>query len=280
MFSTTKLVTAIAAMQLIEQGKIGADTPLQDIVPDMPGANECTLRMLLTHTGGHSYGFFHPTWRKAFDDNDIGDFDGSRASITGPLVNKPGEQWEYGASLDWAGLVVEKISGLSLEGYFSEHIFKPLGIEGMTFYPSKLKAPLVPLHLKQGDAVVPIPDPMPKEENFEILYGGAGLYASSVECYGQILCTLLNKGTHPGTGKQILKPESVDELLRSQLEEKQLKRIDEPIIANPAYASNPFTLSEGAKKNWAYAGCKTPEGLPTGRSGNVSRDGGAESTGD
>lgn len=271
MFSTTKLITAIAAMQLIEQGKIDPDAKLDDVVPDMAGAKDCTLRMLLTHTGGHAYGFFHPTWRKELDDKKVGDFDGSRASINGPLVNKPGEQWEYGANMDWAGLVIEKVSGQSLEDYFSDHIFKPLGIEGMTFYPSKLKAPLTTMHKKQDGSVVPTADPMAKEESIEVLYGGAGLYSSSTESYGQILCTLLNKGTHPVTGKQILKPESVDELMRDQLTEQQTKRMYELIEGFPAHWSNTFTILEGAKKNWSYAGCKTPDGLPTGRSGNVSR---------
>lgn len=139
----------------------------------------------------------------------------------------------------------------------------------MTFYPDELKATLSAIHIKQGDMVVSIPIFMPKQEDFEILYG-AGLYCSSAEAFGQILCTLLNKGTRPGTGKQILKPESVDELVRDQLTEQQAARMYQPMHGDPSYISNTFVLHEGLKKNWSYAGCKIPNGLPTCRSGRVS----------
>jgi hypothetical protein len=77
---------------------------------------------------------------------------------------------------------------------------------------------------------------------------------------------LLNDGQHPNGGR-ILKPESVKELMRDRLPEKLVPDLERPIIAAQPEMSNPLTILEGIPKQWALAGCKTPEGMPNGRSG-------------
>jgi hypothetical protein len=77
---------------------------------------------------------------------------------------------------------------------------------------------------------------------------------------------LLNDGQHPNGGR-ILKPESVKELMRDRLPEKLVPDLERPIIAAQPEMSNPLTILEGIPKQWALAGCKTPEGVPNGRSG-------------
>src|SRR6516165_7371476 len=145
--SMTKAVTSVAAMQLVEQGRLQLDQPVGDILPELsapqvlegfddagaprlrPAKQPITLRHLLTHTAGFAY----PVWDEA-----LGRYikasgtppgnTGKLASLRLPLVFDPGERWEYGINLDWAGRVVEAVSGLPLEVYFRQHIFAPLGM--------------------------------------------------------------------------------------------------------------------------------------------------------
>src|SRR5437016_2598206 len=135
--SMTKAVTCVAAMQLVEQGKLTLDGPLPDIdkalsAPqvltgfDAAGAAQLraakrpiTLRHLLTHTAGFSY----ETW----DANTVryvkaigmpSTPSGKLAALRLPLVFDPGERWEYGINIDWVGRLVESVSGQALDVYF------------------------------------------------------------------------------------------------------------------------------------------------------------------
>ena len=145
--SMTKAVTSVAAMQLVEQGRLQLDQPVGDILPELsapqvlegfddagkprlrPAKQPITLRHLLTHTAGFAY----PVWDAELaqyikaTDTPPGNT-GKLASIRLPLVFDPGDRWEYGINLDWVGRTVEAASGLPLEVYFRQHIFAPLGM--------------------------------------------------------------------------------------------------------------------------------------------------------
>lgn len=132
-------------------------------------------------------------------------------------------------NIDWAGIILERITGQHLGDYFREHIFAPLGIDtnGATMFPpSSAQSNLASIHqrdptsgeiterehlygasLKQDNAE--------KQDAF-FQSGGAGLFAKPRE-YVKILAAILNEGTSPTTGKQILKPETVELLWENQI---------------------------------------------------------------
>ncbi|KAJ4215071.1 hypothetical protein NW759_010100 [Fusarium solani] len=172
--SCTKLVTTIAAMQLVESGKVRLDREedIQLILPELSrisvveeGADgalklvdqrKITLRMFLTHTAGFGYSFSNRKLKKWFEPVGINEFDDQDHDVyTQPLVNQPGSAWEYGIGIDWAGRLVERMSSLSLDDYCRLHIFEPLGIQRMTFFPTaEMKENLAYLHRRNEDGSI------------------------------------------------------------------------------------------------------------------------------
>src|SRR4029077_12584866 len=145
--SMTKAVTSVAAMQLVEQGKLQLDQPVGNILPELsapqvlegfddsgaprlrPARRPITLRLLLTPTAGFGYEFLNADLiRYVKVSGTPSTSTGKLASLRLPLVFDPGDRWEYGINIDWAGRAVEAVSGQPLEVYFREHIFAPLGM--------------------------------------------------------------------------------------------------------------------------------------------------------
>lgn len=193
MASCTKLITAIACMQLVEQGKLKLDEPIRSVLPEIEKLEQgyktqTTLRHLLTHTSGQSYPFFNHDTLDYFKKNGLTSFGCSRKSINAPLRAEPGTQWEYGSSIDWAGQAVEKVSGLSLDAYFKKNIFEPVGIKNMTLLPESgvpggVKKTLAGMNFKQQDGKVKPMDHVieQQESKIEVQYGGAGAYGNAAE---------------------------------------------------------------------------------------------------
>ncbi|TVY65742.1 Acyltransferase mokF, partial [Lachnellula suecica] len=152
--SCTKMIGGIAVMQLVEQGKLGLDDAdaIEKIAPELrdmkilKGFDEqdkpilvekktrITLKHLLTHTAGFGYTFFNPEIRKYGFPAGIDEFSGRAEDMTAPLLFEPGTKFNYGTNIDWAGLIVERISGLSLNDYCQKHIFAPLDIKNISFF--------------------------------------------------------------------------------------------------------------------------------------------------
>jgi CubicO group peptidase (beta-lactamase class C family) len=239
--SCTKLVTAIAVLQLIEQGKVPLDDAdfVKKVTPEIQGKkvyadgvtpadqqNDVTVRMLLSHTAGFAYGFIDPRVPqegpiegRTGDKNDI---------LNGRMVNQPGSMWEYGTNIDWAGIILERVTGQNLGDYFAEHIFAPLGIspEGTTMFPTKESQKYL-AHMHQRDATGelkerdhlysgPLSANTKDQQNSFFQSGGAGLWSKPKE-YVKILAAILNEGKSPQTGERILKPESVDLMWENQI---------------------------------------------------------------
>jgi CubicO group peptidase (beta-lactamase class C family) len=193
MASCTKLITAIACMQLVEQGKLQLDEPISKVLPDISKLEsnmktKTTLRHLLTHTSGQSYPFFNNDTEKWFKSKGMPTFGCSKASLYAPLNSEPGEKWEYGSSIDWAGLAVEKVSGLSLDAYFKKYIFEPCGIKNMTLLPESgvpggVKKTLAGMNFKDSSGkVTPMEHVIEQDESkIEVQYGGAGAYGNAAE---------------------------------------------------------------------------------------------------
>lgn len=147
--SATKFITSIALLQCIERGQLTLDAPLTKILPELenkpiikedkiaengytptPSKTPITARHLLTHTSGLAYYFLHPLlaqWRGKESHHTGSNLLTER--YNNPLLFEPGQGWFYGGSLDWPGVVISRLNNnnISLESYFIEHIFKPLG---------------------------------------------------------------------------------------------------------------------------------------------------------
>ncbi|AZG47274.1 Esterase EstB [Gordonia insulae] len=170
-FSTTKAITATAVLQLVEEGKLDLDKPANEYVPELgtlkllegfDGDGEPilrdpraypTTRQLLTHTGGFGYDFFDESYnRLAQEKGQPSVTTATRAALTTPLLFEPGERWQYGSNIDWAGQVVEQLRGKRLGEVFAEHIFAPLGIDDMTFaLNDEFRTRLAEIHARGAD---------------------------------------------------------------------------------------------------------------------------------
>ena len=131
-----------------------------------------------------------------------------------PLAFDPGERWEYGINIDFAGKMVEKVSGQRLEGYFHDHVFGPLGMADTSFKlsPSQRER-LVAMHARDADgSLKPIEFEMPQEPEF--FMGGGGLYSTGPD-YLKFVRMFLNKGSLDG--KTLLRPETVAMMGQNQI---------------------------------------------------------------
>jgi CubicO group peptidase (beta-lactamase class C family) len=102
----------------------GTPTPLCRLVA-VQGADEAKSRQLLTHTSGFSYGFKEPIlqqWRKSQPQAQRQSFTTLRSRFLHPLLSEPGANWSYGPSVDWAGVVVERLTQITLQEYIRQHI--------------------------------------------------------------------------------------------------------------------------------------------------------------
>ncbi|KAE8364608.1 beta-lactamase/transpeptidase-like protein [Aspergillus caelatus] len=241
--SCTKLVTGIACMQLVEQGKLGLDDAdqVETLCPELKEVSVLqedgskaekkrgiTLRMLLTHTAGFGYSFLNRKLRSYFLEHcgyipEYNEFSGYMHDFYQPLVNQPGERFEYGINIDWAGILVERVTGIWLNDYMQQFIFAPLEVHDVSMIPSAhMKERLVGLwHRSAGGHLLrrdyPLNKPLDVKEAAEIFHsGGAGLFGSIRE-FSKILVALLNDGRSPQTGQQVLSPRTVKEMFTNQI---------------------------------------------------------------
>ena len=229
-WSCTKLVTCVAGMQLIEQGKLNIDDPVEKYVPSIkdiqrlegwnddgspklaPPDQKIKVLNLFTHTSGFAYDFFDADtlkWRIAKDQPPVAYVTrSSMEEYNPPLIFEPGTRWEYGCNQEWIGFIIEKISGLPLAEYIDKNIVQPLGLKHMGV---KLEGDdeknFLTVHTKNAAREL-TSTPMKMVENPEVVPGGHYLYSSTSD-YAQLLLAILNNGTHPKSGVQILKPDTV-----------------------------------------------------------------------
>lgn len=243
--SCTKILATMACMQAVERGILNLDDHqqvyslcpeleqvkvLQDDGTLLPKKSEITLRKLLNHTAGFGYEFFNPKLRDY--GRPVG-FDVFHADVKEilkmPLVNQPGERWEYGINIDWAGIVLERATGMGLNEWMQKNIMQPLQLDAVNMFPTaEMKAHLAFMHQRwpgssSSDAEErdhlyrePILAETEHEKKHIFHSGGAGAFAKPTQ-YVQVLSVLLNNGTSPITGAQILKPETVDEMFKNQI---------------------------------------------------------------
>ncbi|OBT86955.1 hypothetical protein VE02_04566 [Pseudogymnoascus sp. 03VT05] len=213
--SMTKLLTSIALLQLHERGTVGLDQDVSEHVPVLAnqsiltGFNKdgtpilvkrekaITLRLLLTHSSGAGYSFMDPklqqyakyTGKSVAESSTVDDI------FDWPLIYQPGEGWAYGAGVTWAGKVLEKLTGMSLEEYMQENIFKPLGISRITFFPKAnpaLEGQVSDMSVRDDATGIlsAAPAGLPFFGDLKDCLGGEGAYADLSD-YAKVLRSIL-----------------------------------------------------------------------------------------
>jgi methyl acetate hydrolase len=166
-----------------------------------------------------------------------------KAALRTPLAFDPGTKWEYGIGIDWAGLMVERVSGMTLGEYFAEHITGPLGMHdtGFTHSPAMLeRAAAIHARLPDG-SLAPIELPPPESPEFEM--GGGGLQ-STVGDYGRFMRMILNGGELDGV--RVLAEATVDQMCTNQM---GALRVCELKSTAPQF-SNDAEMFPGEEKSW------------------------------
>lgn len=253
--SMTKPVTSVAVMMLLEQGKLSLDDPVSTYLPGFehpqvitkfnevdgtyetrPARRTMTLRHLLTHTSGIGYGFSSPIVARLQQGN-------QKKEWELPLLHDPGEKWTYGASTRVLGLIVEKISGETLEDYFQEHILRPLGMVDTSFaVPSNKQARLIHVYTHEGDSFKESkPSALPPAVPTPPFRGDGGLYSTARD-YGRFIRMLLNDGRLGDV--RILSAKSVQLMASNQI---GAVLVSWQPVAMPRL-SNPFPLGAGRDK--------------------------------
>lgn len=170
--------------------------------------------------------------------------------------------------MDWLGILIERITGAKLDEYQTEHILIPAGIENVTHYPNHAQQDrLATTHLrdKASGALIAIPQlyQMHLQTRDAQAYGGGGFFGPPSQ-YVKLLAVLLNDGTHPKTGKQILKPETVEMLMKVEVD--QARTTEHPgmqtALPTAANAVKEFCMPgmEGKEKAWGFLGVMEKEG--------------------
>jgi len=231
--SMTKAITATAAMQLVEQGKLKLDEAIGKLLPalaapqvrdgfDAEGAprlraakGPITLRQLLTHTAGFCYDLWNAEMGRYMQHAGIpGIFSCENKALTTPLANDPGKRWEYGINIDFVGKAVEAASSKRLDAYLKDHIFTPLGMVDTGFkLGASQRERLVSMHARGEDGSLAVfPFELTQEPEFHM--GGGGLYSTAPD-YIRFIRMLLNNGSLDGN--RVLKPETVAMMAQNQI---------------------------------------------------------------
>jgi len=276
--SMTKAITAAAAMQLVERGKLGLERPAREVVPEVAAAKvlegfdaagkprlrepkrPITLRHLLTHTAGFSYEIWAPAiaqYQTATGTPGITTC--TNAALTTPLLFDPGDRWEYGINVDWVGKMVEATSGQKLDRYFQENIFGPLGMNDTAFKisPSQ-RARLASVHQRaEGGALAPIEFELP--QNPEFLMGGGGLYGTATD-YLAFAQMIMHDGSFKGA--RLLRPETVALMAQNHIGALEVGVFRTAIPA----LSHDIELFPGMSKKWGLSFLLNTQQAPTGRS--------------
>src|SRR5438874_10339128 len=282
--SMTKAITSVAAMQLVEQGKLKLDDPVPNIDPTLgspqvlegfdaggaprlrPAKRPITLRHLLTHTAGFGYEQWDPNINRYVKTSGLPPrATGKVVTIRMPLVFDPGDRWLYGINTDWVGRLVESVGGQPLDVYFRDKIFTPLGMKDSGFQPSaEQRARQARLHTRQADGglVLQPLETIPAAPEF--WSGGGPLYSTGRD-YLTFLQTLLHGGSFNGV--RLLKPETVAEMHRNSTGNIACGVLKSEMPA----ISNEVDFFPGAPIRWGLAYMLNLDAGPNGRSaGTVS----------
>jgi len=276
--SMTKAITGVAAMMLVEAGKLSLDALAAALVPEIgalgvlegfdeagqpkmrPAKRPITLRHLLTHTSGYAYDMWSADiarFRKATGTPAVGTC--RNAALALPLLFDPGEDWTYGIGIDWAGKMIEAATGETLGAHLTRVIFEPLGMVDTSFKlrPAQ-RARLAAMHGRGADgALSVIPFEVPQEPEFET--GGGGLYGTARD-YLAFARMILNGGRHGDI--RLLKAATIAEMARDQIAPLSVR----PMISAVPSATRDADFFPGMANGWGLTFLVNRKPSPQGRS--------------
>ncbi|MCY4012427.1 MAG: serine hydrolase [Gammaproteobacteria bacterium] len=243
-YSMSKPITAVAAMMLYEEGKFHLSDAVSEHVPELaglevlvdgervPAEREMTMRQLLTHTTGLSYGFnpndpVDQLYREVqpLAGSNLDEFAARLAQL--PLAFQPGARWHYSVAVDVTGLVVERLSGLSFDVFLKERIFDPLGMEDTFFnVPDEKMGRFLPNHRwardegegagsPNGGQLVDLGEgARTSYQNTQMFSGGGGLVSTAMDYLR--FCEMVRRGGELD-GVRLLSPRTVDFMVANHL---------------------------------------------------------------
>jgi methyl acetate hydrolase len=279
--SMVKLITSVAALRLVEEGKLSLDGPLPAIDPAVadpqvldgfdaksapllrPPKRPIALRHLLTHTSGFTYRLWDAEAIKYINAIEKAPAAERPKLPRTPLMFDPGERWQYGTSIDWVGRIVESISGEPLETHFKKHIFEPLGMKDTTFeITAAQRTREASGHHRQPDgSLKPEPmEPAPKPQAAPRHHsGGGGIYSTAPD-YLTLIRMLMHGGSFEGA--RILRPETV-----ALMGQNQIGPVEAGILKTTApRVSNDVDFFHGISLKWGFGHMINMQPLPDARS--------------
>ncbi|KAG8624910.1 hypothetical protein KVT40_006661 [Elsinoe batatas] len=268
--SMTKLLATIAVLQIVEKGQIGLDDDvaryipelaeqgvLQDVAEDgkpttVPIKGKLTLRLLLTHSAGCAYDAWHPTLPKVQKYRGKAPGGGTfEDRFTYPLIYEPGTSWTYSTGIDWAGRVLERVTGQTLEEHMRKNMWPQLGVKDFTFYPDqypdmkKRQAELTARDEKSGK-VVPYSLPFLNHGSKDC-FGGHGGFCT-IEEYIKVLQSILRND------EKLLKKETVDQMFQPQLTPESRAALQQQVNTPEIVAMFIGDFPDSKQYDWGLGG--------------------------
>ncbi len=243
MFSMTKPMTCVAALQLYEEGKFLMTDPVSKYLPEFanmmvrttvdgvctlrPAKTEITVQHLFTHTAGFTYDLHSTSLDKLMEETNYcyttRQFVAAIAKE--PLIYDPGTQWQYSLAHDVLGAFVEVVSGAEFETYLQENIIKPLGMKDAHFIVPEEKIGRCALRYEHDETGKTWPQEPKLYNAYQVSpnyrSGGAGL-SCTTEDYMKFADTLCNLGKSRENGTRILGTETVQLMRRNHLNPAQM----------------------------------------------------------
>ncbi|KAK5048593.1 hypothetical protein LTR84_005684 [Exophiala bonariae] len=275
--SCSKLITSIAVMQCVEQGLVKLDEDVSPILHELKGiqilegfnsvSGDPVLRRSdanITLRSGLGYDLFVPLlqqWRAYHHENvGIPASDFTRAYFL-PLLFEPGQGWEYGPGIEWAGILIERLTGTNLQQYIQENIGEPLGLRNMTFHLEErpdIRQNLCHTSYRHAGGELDwtteeiLPDPI-KES-----LGGVGIYSTALDYFAVLEAVLV------GDERLLSGPATID-LLKPQLSSMSRQALNK--IVQDLDRATGFGIPPGIEVDHSLAGIINVNSLDTGRRG-------------
>lgn len=260
MFSQTKPVTGIAALMLVEEGRLSLDQPIATILPEFadphvaidgdlrktrPASRPITLRHLLTHTAGFGYHIGGDDLARLYWK--YGLTPGARSRIPGPgemasvtsleelgarlaslpLARDPGTRFEYSISIDLLGLVIQRVSGMRFEEFLQSRLFEPLDMQDTGFIvPAAKLDRLTALCERRWDGWKFVDDPLASVYAKPAVPSGGGGLVSTARDYARFASLLMRGGVFEG--RRLLRPGTV-QLAASNLLPDGVDKVELPL---------------------------------------------------
>jgi CubicO group peptidase (beta-lactamase class C family) len=246
--SSTKLLTSIAFMKAVDLGLIGVSDRVDVVLPELaspqilsqaedgavrnnPAHTSITFRHLLTHTSGFAYIFAEPLIQEWVKHNAPPVRSSVVEKFNHPLRYEPGTDWSYGPSIDWAGLAVERVSGVNLESFLRTHVYDPVGVveNGITFFPGRLAGAHISTLAERNPTTKQLRSAAAKlAERVSDVHclGGQGAFAQAPE-YLKVMKSVL------ANDEKILSTKNVEELFKPQLDYDIASKMKRVVFSNP-----------------------------------------------